>query len=1587
MAGAGGIEVGRVSIRVVPDLDGFRRKVERQMRDVARKPLKYEGDFDDLDKELKKRTKDQDGGKIQYGTELDNKTLGTKAQIAAAAASRHKVHFRTKLDSSGVLRDAFLTARGIQNILSQNPWKFSGESLSLKRLIDVSGLDASLPRINKHLREMRSTLSALRGLKGTLRFSTRALGSFSAISKAARGMARSVYESVKVFPTLQHSLRGFISHANVAGAAMAMVSGSALLTKGTIVGVGYVLGYVVDGVKQLSGSLLLIPGLLGGVGMAGATVFAGFRGMGKALSAAVDESQDLEASIEGLAPSAQDFARSVREITPAWKEVAKQTQGTIFKGLGDQLRAISSQQLPTVSEGMRAVGKSTNLVLTKFSEFAKHERTSKALGKGFASTANIIDSMGNSTDYLMYALQDMGVVGLEALSDMSNSWPELARKFENWASSGANQEKMRGWIDSSIEGFRDLGKTVGNLYGSFKQIGNAFGVDFGHDAIARFENFTGRFRDWLGDADDADSRISKFAAKVEELAKPWQETASNAWDKLAPAAQELVPFLTSVSDETAKMVDNLVNNFAPKLEGLFSWMSDNKDWLAPLTAGLLGLRALLGVFKLGRMFISPFIGLATGAAKAIGSIGKGIKKTKNWLSPAARAERRASKAERKAAKDKLRSNQIIVDSDGKSSKSAKKTAKERAKASRRSARADARATRRQERNARKINRSARKTERISRRVARGGRLGRATAFGMRAADTVKNTKAVKGLGKATKGLGGAFKRVGPVASKGIGTIGKTAGTVGKTLTKMGPKAGRALGGVGKVAKVAGKGLARLVPGLGTALLVADAGMLIHDNWDKIGPVLGKAKNKAVELGKTAKDKLGSGWDKAKEKVSGWGDTVKEKLNGVRKRMEEDGKKYDTKEGGIKLPSWDDIKDKAEGLKQSAQDFFSNPSEWFSDTWNGLKEDWAEKWEGIKTTLGEKWDGIKEWASTKWEGVSESIGNAWDGVKDWWSGTWEGITSWLGEKWNGIKESASTTWTNASTTVGNAWDTVQDLWSIAWTIVSTWLSSKWETIRNNAVSLWSTASTWIGNAWEGVQTWWSTTWDTISTTLSEKWNTLKTTAQTTWDTAKTTVSTAWDGVSSWWGETWSGVSTTLGGWWDTIKGNASNTFSGVSSTVSGAWSTVQGTTSSTWGSVVSAVTGAMSSAFGAVSGGVANIISSIAGMVGPIISTAVSAFAGFVSAVAGGISNAVGIAASLPGRFVGAMGNLGGLLISSGVALVQGFISGIRSMIGAVASAASAVVQAARNFFPNSPAKRGPFSGHGYTPWSGKALVKDFAKGILSEKRSVEQAAGAVTAAAQKNFAAIPANPSKAVHKHHRDKLLKPVRENNAKAVARARKDREKEEERHQKRLAEIAKSGAKDKSAKVAEQEKKHSEKLAEIQKKLDEDFETADKRDIDTSFRSYWVEGVSEMVKDRLVKTVKDARLSGLMKQSALSAVETGRRVMGNNPLFARVEASVNSKSFDWAVTNAIEESEIHEIPVNLVVSNLDQLKSDLGLGDGVISRGIDAALDWNGNNSDSARFDEKDSKTEIHYHVEDMNEAIRMEKLRERKRMMKVK
>ncbi len=213
------------------------------------------------------------------------------------------------------------------------------------------------------------------------------------------------------------------------------------------------------------------------------------------------------------------------------------------------------------------------------------------------------------------------------------------------------------------------------------------------------------------------------------------------------------------------------------------------------------------------------------------------------------------------------------------------------------------------------------------------------------------------------------------------------------------------------------------------------------------------------------------------------------------------------------------------------------------------------------------------------------------------------------------------------------------------------------------------SEWLDGLWnDTIQPW----WDGVVQGISDWWNGLLTDLQTWWDNITTNVGSFLDGI------------------WLSIQNWFNQTISGIGEWASNIWSQAQ-----TAGS-----------------------------------NFARQAGSSFLQGIQNGFNSAVDFVRGIPGRVLDALGNIGSTLVNSGRSLINGFVDGIKSAFGNAVSAVKDGLSNIRSFFPFSPAKRGPFSGHGYTSFSGRALMRDFAGGITKAAGVAVSAAGSALADVQ-----------------------------------------------------------------------------------------------------------------------------------------------------------------------------------------------------------------------------------------------------------------
>ena len=111
---------------------------------------------------------------------------------------------------------------------------------------------------------------------------------------------------------------------------------------------------------------------------------------------------------------------------------------------------------------------------------------------------------------------------------------------------------------------------------------------------------------------------------------------------------------------------------------------------------------------------------------------------------------------------------------------------------------------------------------------------------------------------------------------------------------------------------------------------------------------------------------------------------------------------------------------------------------------------------------------------------------------------------------------------------------------------------------------------------------------------------------------------------------------------------------------------------------------------------------------------------------------------VPKQIMGVLANVPSMMMSSGKKIIQGLIDGIKSMAGSVTGAVSDMLGSVRKYLPFSPAKKGPFSGHGWTLYSGRSIVEALAEGAAQRAPLFEAAIRDTIAAGQDQLAGLEA---------------------------------------------------------------------------------------------------------------------------------------------------------------------------------------------------------------------------------------------------------
>lgn len=140
----------------------------------------------------------------------------------------------------------------------------------------------------------------------------------------------------------------------------------------------------------------------------------------------------------------------------------------------------------------------------------------------------------------------------------------------------------------------------------------------------------------------------------------------------------------------------------------------------------------------------------------------------------------------------------------------------------------------------------------------------------------------------------------------------------------------------------------------------------------------------------------------------------------------------------------------------------------------------------------------------------------------------------------------------------------------------------------------------------------------------------------------------------------------------------------------------------------------------------------------ILNAGVQILTGLIDGIVQSLPALKSIIWDVPRQIMSVLASVPSMMVSSGKKIIQGMIDGIKSMTGAVTGAVSNLLGSVRKYLPFSPAKKGPFSGRGWTLYSGRSIVEALAEGAAQRAPLFEAAIRDTIAAGQEQLAGLEA---------------------------------------------------------------------------------------------------------------------------------------------------------------------------------------------------------------------------------------------------------
>jgi phage-related protein len=375
---------------------------------------------------------------------------------------------------------------------------------------------------------------------------------------------------------------------------------------------------VVTALEQIApAGAVAATGLLA-VGQASAAIKLGMLGVSDTVTAAFDSSElgakKFQKSLDKLAPSAKEFALTVKGLVPAFTDFQQSIQDKLFFGFSDALTALSTSVLPVLQTNLKATATTLNDMALNAAQAAAQLATDGTLGKAMAGANAGLSNLSTIPAQVVTALGQLAAAGAPAFEQLTAAAAKAATGISDKLSKAFASGGLQDSINTAIDVLSGLGDIAGNVFGILKNVLGAASTGGAglfqvltsvtqalQDATATkgFQDAIGALVQTMGVVADTvgpllGQTIAVLGPVFVALAGPVQTLVQALGDALSPVIDALGPVLTAAAGAVGALVTalspllpvvgNLIASLLPVLVPVLNVLAQTFAAMAPVIA-------------------------------------------------------------------------------------------------------------------------------------------------------------------------------------------------------------------------------------------------------------------------------------------------------------------------------------------------------------------------------------------------------------------------------------------------------------------------------------------------------------------------------------------------------------------------------------------------------------------------------------------------------------------------------------------------------------------------------------------------------------------------------------------------------------------------------------------------------------------------------------------------------------------------------------------------------------------------------------------------------------------------------------------